>query len=847
MKLFLRVFLLLFVFSFVYSNSECQIKVFEKPTDKYIPNSGLFFDSEKRTRVNLDGIWDISFDKGKNFNKLNVPLSYSYEGTVIFKRTFFLNEELLKNSAFLFVCEGINYESIIKINNSYITKNDGGNSSIVILIDENILQKENFIEIEVNNKLDNSGTIPLANQINYSNNFGGINRDIYLLGVSKVFVANSYINYTIDNDNFIKVVNNLTIKSTNTEQLILEKKEFTIQTKLYKKSVEDEILSSDNAKFQIDNYSQINIENKFSIKNPSLWSPENPELYLVKTLIFNNENLVDEFVSEIGFTNVKINGNSVFINNKKFFLKGINYHEESSKYGTALDYQELQKDLTFIKSLGFNCIRVPGKSADIYTINVCNRIGLYLLQDFPFNEVPRKVLTKNKYTEFAFEYLENIIKRDRNSVSILAWGVGNNFDVTVNDAVNYVKSAKEMIRKYDSRPVYYTTRNYTNDNCIELADFRGINFYTYNFEEISNSVDNLSKKPAFISSFGVPVNNNNRNGYSDIFSMEFQTKYLTDGYKLFSKYLTGCFVASYSDWTASNPLNLSLDKNPYIKTDGIFTYAREPKQTVSYLKHLLNNQEIQKIMEGTPGTDESYFFIVAGLIMNIILLFSAGKIRKFKEILFKFTLKPRAFFEYAKEQTPIPFQYNLLLSTFINFGFSIYITSIFYFYRFDNSFDIFLSNFLTNDFFKILFSEYINTPYKFIIFTFFNFIIFQLVITVILYFVSFFTKGKTYFKNLYTITIWSSLPFLLFLPIGTIIFKLASSNNSYIGATLYLYLILTILFLYRIISGTRILLEINKFRAALYGILIIIFIYGGFYMYLFYKNTFSILNLLSSY
>lgn len=849
MKVKTIISIILFIGLFT-SQAKTQIKVFEKQPDKLIPNTGLFYESPKRTKIDLNGTWQVSFDNGQTFSNLNVPLSYNYEGRTILKRYFQINEELLNNSSFILVCEASNYEAEVRINNNFITKHIGGYNSLIISLEDNILQKNNSIQFDLKSKLNNTETIPLANQINYTNNLGGINGDIYLILVPKVYVFECFINYLFENETSVEVTNSCTIKSENLEQIISEKKDFQINTRIFKKSNGDEIASSDNTKFLIDNYSNISLENKFTIRNVSLWSPESPELYLFKVSILNDDNILDEYFFESGFVNTKFVSGSFYLNSKLYYIKGINYHQESSKSGTAVDYSEYERDLMNIKSTGFNCIRVPGKSACPYLINLCSRLGLFLFQDFAFNEVPQKVLTGNKYTFLSQEYLESIIKRDKNAVCIAAWGIGNNFDVKSKEAVDYVNNSKELIRKYDSRPIYYTTRNIQNDLCSEIVEFRGINFYTSDIESIKNSLISISLKSGnfyFIASYGVSINNKNRNGFSDIYSMEYQTKFLTDCYKIFIKDNKFGFISSYSDWNTGTPLLLSLDENPYLKTDGIFTFNREQKQSVSFLKHILNNQELPKLMEGSAEGDNSYIFVISGLFMIFIFLFFISKLRKFKEILIKFTFKPKVFFELIKEQTQVPIYYNIFLSIIINSGFAIYLSALFYFFRTSNSLDIVVSKIIPADFFKILISEYINSPIKLIIFFILSFSIFQVIVTVILFLTSFFTKGKPYFKNLYSVIIWSSLPFVVFLPLGTIIFKLSADSASYIIFSFYLYIFLTLIYLYRIFSGSRILLEINRIKTVLYGFILIIIFYGGLIVFLYYSGTFSIINLVTSY
>jgi beta-galactosidase len=365
-KTFIGIIIIFFQFSYY---SFCQIKVFERPIEKYITNSGLILESPKRTILNLNGVWQVSFDDGFQYSNLKVPLSYQFEGTVLFKKSFSINSELINNFNFILVCESINYEARIKINGNFIANHSGAYNSLYIPLEDNVLNKENLIEIIVSNKLNNSETIPLANQTNYNCNYGGINGDIYLVTVPKVYIFSSIVNYAFESENTVKVSNSCTFRSSNIENFATSKKEFTFYSSIVKKSNGEEIASSEKTKFQIDNFSKVSAENKFTIKNISPWLPENPELYLLKTIITNSDSIVDEYITELGFTNLKFNSDFYYDNGKPYMIKGINYHQESSVYGTALSYNEIERDLNYMKSIGFNCIRIPGSTASPYIIN----------------------------------------------------------------------------------------------------------------------------------------------------------------------------------------------------------------------------------------------------------------------------------------------------------------------------------------------------------------------------------------------------------------------------------------------------------------------------------------------
>ena len=835
-----------------------QIKVYERQTTDEILNAGLSYKSDTRNIIDLNGKWMLSFDEGKYFSEYIIPIAYDYRGWVIFKKSFSIPDEMLRNYNFVLFAEGINYEAKIKINNTFITEHEGGFSSIKIPIDENILRDNNEIIIDVSSELDHRNTIPLSNQINFSKNYGGINKDIYILAVPKIYVFENKTDYTIDSKFSVTVTNNCTVNSSSIDNLTdNENKDLLLKTILVNKATGETVFESDAIKFTIDNFNTKQIAIKFVLKNPLYWSPENPQLYIIKTIVSQNENVIDENINEFGICDVKFEKDHITVNGFPTILKGIDYNEHTPRYASALNYSDTERDLLNIKENGFNCVRIPGRSAHPYIINICNRIGLFLLQEIPFNEVPERILKDTEYTQKAYDYLESIINRDKNSVSIIAWGIGNNFDVTSDGSLNYVKSAKQIVNDIDKRPIYYTTRNIKNDICSEHVDLKGINFYTYSSEKVRTEINELknsiklkkSGKPLlFISSYGINITNEISNGFSNIHSIEAQTKFLVDNYKVLSKSFFGNFISSYSDWVTERPVNYPQNANRFLKTDGIYDIYRVPKQSAGFLKRVLNDQEISKISEGTPGDNESYIFVLSGIIGLVIFIIISSNVKKFKDNLWKCIIRPNYFFQYANEQMLISVYQNIVLSIFISFGFALYLSALFYFYRDNNFFDMFIANTFHSDYLKIIISDYINEPYKSITLLSIIFFVIQFLSAFVLYFISLFRRGASHIKNIYTISVWTSLPLLVCLPMGIVTFKLASLNTDYITFSFIIFALAYLMHLLRLLSGSRILFELTRFKAYAYGTLIILFLYGGILSYFyFFRSTISILDLILSY
>lgn len=55
-------------------------------------------------------------------------------------------------------------------------------------------------------------------------------------------------------------------------------------------------------------------------------------------------------------------------------------------------------------------MRIPGRPAHPYIVDVCNRNGLYILMKYRLMSLPSKILNKSDYIKNASEYIEAIIK-----------------------------------------------------------------------------------------------------------------------------------------------------------------------------------------------------------------------------------------------------------------------------------------------------------------------------------------------------------------------------------------------------------------------------------------------------
>jgi hypothetical protein len=835
---------------------QAQIKVFERIQDTDISGIGLYRDTDTREKISLNGTWEVSFNEGKSFQKVSVPMAYNFEEKAIFKRRFEIPPEFVSKYSFIFIAEGIDYESDIKINGNFVATHTGGQTPVISPVNDGVVSSSNEIFITVNSELNNSNTLPLSDQINYGTVFGGINKDIYLLAVPKLHIVRSLIDYTVDNVLSVKLTNVISIKSSNLNQFLGQGNDsaFSAKTFVVRKSSGEESGNSQGVTFSIGENNSIRLEQSISLNSPVLWTPERPELYLIKTVIYSGTRVVDEFIQETGFTNISFKNGQFFVNGKATKLIGLNYFEDQPINSTAISYEQVEKDLAMIKNLGFNSIRVPGRCAHPYVVELCNKTGLFLMQEIPLNEEDEEYFDEEKRVRLMLNTLSDIIDRDINAPCIAAWGIGNDFDVSSDASVAYVKSAVALIDSLNKRLKYYTSRTWNEDKCSEFVDFIGINFYGKRYEEIRNSVTELTnrqKPPAnrknphfFASRFGIRIENSNSNGFSDSQSQESQMKFINETYPKLQQLSMGGFISSFADWHSSNPLNYRLSEDPNLVTDGIHTYLREEKRSAGFVKRIIHDEDLPRIQEGNFVPDFPYVFIVVGILTMIILLYFLNHDKKLRSGMLRCLYKPTYFYTLVKDQMIVSTGYNLLIALSISIGLSLFFSSILYFLKASNSMDMILAKIFTSDNTKLVFSEIVSN--KFYLISSITAIVFviMLLTSFILYFVSFYTRGKSFFKNIFTISVWSNLPMLVFLPIGTVLYKLSETNSKYISIGLWLFFILYVLYLNRILLGARSLFDIKTGKVYVYGIAIIVIFFSAVFIYMWiFTGTIEIIDL----
>lgn len=112
------------------------------------------------------------------------------------------------------------------------------------------------------------------------------------------------------------------------------------------------------------------------IPNARLWSAENPLLYDC-TVTVNR----DETQFRAGFRTMELSAKGLRINGVETLLRGACIHQEHGIIGAAQFRDAERRRLTIMKRNGFNAIRVAHNPASKVLLEICDEVGLYVMDE----------------------------------------------------------------------------------------------------------------------------------------------------------------------------------------------------------------------------------------------------------------------------------------------------------------------------------------------------------------------------------------------------------------------------------------------------------------------------------
>ncbi len=531
---------------------------------------------------------------------------------------------------------------------------------------------------------------------------------------------------------------------------------------------------------------------------------------------------------------------SIKLNGAEYLLKGVSYYPGSEIYGKLISYDQMEKDISLIKEMGFNCVRFEKSTIHPYFLNLCEKYGLFAFLEIPINAVPSGIASDEGFISRSREFLQNYISFYGDYSTFVAIGLGGTYLPQLEEHISLI-SLLSAAAKEKSKLLTYASFSGTNVNAIDNLDLYGIEFMKNEPAEVSEKIQELQNKlgkgKVFFSSLTYPVYIGGSDGYLNDYSFEAQAKYYED----FFNYVTeskvpAFFINSFNDYFGdySSLICGGSDRNLYRL--GLMDENRS-KNRISYkvVYSKLNNLEKVTIPIGSKKDDSPMIFIVFGLLLAIFTGVLVNSGRKFRDDASRALLRPYNFFSDVRDQRIISASHTTLLGLIVAAVIALIISNMLYHLKTDLVFENLLLAFASPTLMRL--ANYLawNPLMSLLWLTAFNIVLF-VIIALVIKISSIFVRTKVFIISVYFTFIWAFLPVVLLIPVGIILYRvlLAGSIN------LYIYICLGVVqlwVLYRLIKGIHVLFDSKPSTVYFYSIIFILALFGSVLFYYELKHS----------
>lgn len=322
--------------------------------------------------------------------------------------------------------EGVYNRSEVFVNGKSIGKRPNGYVSFAYDITNSVeVGKKNLIAVKVDHSLS-------ADSRWYTGS--GIYRDVYLVYSNPLHIAQWGVYAFPKNNDTLSVEVEVANQTDKTEALTVKHELISPDGKVVAVKSQNVVVDSDaNKKVLMD----------MGISKPQLWSLKNPVLYTLKTTVIKGKDIVDCSTTRTGFRNYTFDPNKGFaLNGEQMKVKGVCLHHDAGVLGSAVPRQVWKRRLQALKEIGVNAIRTSHnpQSPDLYEL--CDELGLLVMNEaYDEWEHPKRKWMKgwnvgtpeyqgsnDIFEQWAERDIEDMVRRDRNHLSIFAWSIGNEVD-----------------------------------------------------------------------------------------------------------------------------------------------------------------------------------------------------------------------------------------------------------------------------------------------------------------------------------------------------------------------------------------------------------------------------------
>ena len=429
-------------------------------------------------------------------------------------------------------------------------------------------------------------------------------------------------------------------------------------------------------------------------------------------------------------------------------------------------------------------------------VELCNRYGLLILFELPAYNTPLSILNSDEIKVRMKNVVDRVLSTVDNSPSILSYGIYSYSDEDQQITKSYSEEIINEIDKHSNNLIHKTIYSRS-----DYPNIKGFDFLIYNFKHKSfdfnkqlirfKELQKNSGSLPIICEIGTTVQHNNKNGYADKLSLEFQAYYLLNSYATFKNAKAAGFtIDTYNDYLLQQPLMINNSDDKYIFTSGLVDRNRNERAAFKAVKSLFNKEKEPLLTAGSNNEgDQTVVFVITGIVFGLIFLLMINRFKRFREYFFRSILRPYNFYADIRDQRIVSTIQTSVLAILVSVSLASFVAATFYYLRFNYTLEYFLNVMIPIHIIKENLFDLIWMPALLIVVASLIILLYILLIAIFLRVVSFILSVRLFYKDAFTLATWSLIPTLILLPISAFMLKIFEQMDN---GFLFIFIILAI-------------------------------------------------------
>ncbi len=209
-----------------------------------------------------------------------------------------------------------------------------------------------------------------------------------------------------------------------------------------------------------------------SLADPALWSVETPNLYTAVITVKSGDKTRDAERVSFGVRSLRFEADhGFFLNGEPLKIQGVCNHQDHAGVGAAVPDRLQAFRIAVLQGMGCNALRTSHNMPTPELVEACDRMGMMMMCE------TRQMSSSPE----GMAQLEGMVKRYRNSPSIIIWSIGNEeWQLQNDEAEEGAKIGATMVRRcHELDPTRIVSAAVNGDNEKGLSDALDIIGFNY--------------------------------------------------------------------------------------------------------------------------------------------------------------------------------------------------------------------------------------------------------------------------------------------------------------------------------------------------------------------------------